>query len=408
MQLKILPIKECSNKIEFLPIDQNGRKVNIYKLNNVKAIGDNLFYPNVKLLSVDDRRLYNPSEERVMSLEVNQAEYFSYEERNKPRVETNPVFYFVYNTDNYYHFIYDTLPYLISYNFLKKSIPNLKLLVNYPNPAAGNFYKFNYEVFELLGIGVKDFEYIDEDHLYSEVYVSSTYTYGNNPNLPPRTEVYQLFNKIREKALSLSKIRSIDKIYVSRRTWINNDDSNIGTNYTTRRKLANEDELVALLASQGYEEIFTENLSIIDKIALFHNAKKIVGAIGGGLVNCVFCGKDTEVISLCSPTFLDVNSRFIHSFPFKRTTLFTDCWHTEVGKWKRYMRIKCKNPPIIGEIKEIFYDSLLVSYHTEQVAGWNNSLKHETIEINKQYCEPLDNGLNSEWYTDLRILKFII
>ena len=43
----------------------------------------------------------------------------------------DPVFFFIYNTDNYYHFIYDTLPYLITYNHLKSDISNLKLLMNY-------------------------------------------------------------------------------------------------------------------------------------------------------------------------------------------------------------------------------------------------------------------------------------
>jgi len=43
-------------------------------------------------------------------------------------------FYFIYNTDNYFHFLYDSLPYLISYFELKKNIPDLKLLMQYPNP----------------------------------------------------------------------------------------------------------------------------------------------------------------------------------------------------------------------------------------------------------------------------------
>ena len=48
--------------------DANGRQINIYKFNNVKCIGDNLYYPNVFLHSMDLQIFLNPSEERVMSL----------------------------------------------------------------------------------------------------------------------------------------------------------------------------------------------------------------------------------------------------------------------------------------------------------------------------------------------------
>ena len=54
--------------------------------------------------------------------------------------------------DNYFHFVYDTLPYLISFFELKKEIPNLKLLMNYPNFQKNKFYTFVNEFLEILNI----------------------------------------------------------------------------------------------------------------------------------------------------------------------------------------------------------------------------------------------------------------
>ena len=77
--------------------------------------------------------------------------------------------------------------------------------------------------------------------------------------------------------------------------------------------MVNEDELVEILVRNGYVEVFTESLSTVDKIKLFYNAESIVGAIGGGICNVLFSKDSTNLLALISPTFLDVNSRFIFS-----------------------------------------------------------------------------------------------
>ena len=101
---------------------------------------------------------------------------------------------------------------------------------------------------------------------------------------------------------------SFNKIYISRRTWINNNvTDNIGTNYTTRRKLMNEDDLVNKLKEDNFIEIFGENYSMTEKILLFYNAKVIIGAIGGTIANCVFANKETKIITIVSPEFLKIN-----------------------------------------------------------------------------------------------------
>jgi capsular polysaccharide biosynthesis protein len=115
----------------------------------------------------------------------------------------------------------------------------------------------------------------------------------------------------------------------------------------------NENELVDLLVKNGYTEVFTEKMNSLEKLNLFHNAETIVGAIGGGLCNVLFSKPETKLISIVSPTFLDVNSRFTYSLDNVNTTYFTETTHIESGEFKTGMRIQCNVLSIIGEIIEI-------------------------------------------------------
>jgi capsular polysaccharide biosynthesis protein len=310
-----------------------------------------------------------------------------------------PLFHFVYNTDNYYHFIYDTLPYLISYFELKKNISNLKLLMNYPNFQKNKFYKFVQEFLEIIGIKNDDIVIIQKNTLYSEIYFSSSFTHGQDSNLPPRKEIYEFYKKFSEKIKNDGNIKLPKKIYVSRRTWLNEDHSNIGTNYTQKRKLESENELVEFLVVEGFDEIFTENLSTFEKLIMFMNVEVVVGSIGGGISNVLFSNPNCKLIAICSPTFLEVNERFKYSFTNVDTYYFTETFHVEKDHWKKWMRVRSGG--IIGEIEEVYENDLLVS-HTEKIlAGWNNEIEYNKTIISKQNCKSLDKGLNSSW--DLKI-----
>jgi hypothetical protein len=398
VELNKLPIY----KKLFTP-DSNGREINVYRLTNIQLAGDT-YYPNCLIYS--NSVFYDPLDERIMSLNIKIEKDTSVNKFIK--IEKNPVFFFIYNTDNYYHFIYDTLPYLISFRELKNEIKELKLLMNYPNFQSNKLYSFVVEFLEILGINSSDIIISDKDTLYTDIYVSSSYTHGFDSNLPPRSEVYGLYKEI----VNIVNTKFIDdkeypsKIYISRRTWINNDDSNIGTNYTSKRKLVNEDDLVKLLNSTGYVEVFSENLSTIDKIKMFSKAKYIIGAIGGGLCNVLFSNEDTELIALVSPTFLEINKRFEFSLSKVNVFNFKDSKHFDRGSFKRFMRVYFENR--IGEIEEVYHHSILVAYTDNFVAGWNNNFKLKRKKISKKNCLKLDNGLNSPWVINIKKIKKIL
>jgi hypothetical protein len=397
----IKEILDTNPFIEYLEKDENGRYINIYKIDNLFAVGD-LFYPNVKFTK--DSVYYNPYKEKVMSLQDIGDIDIDFIIPPYYTKDYTPYFFFVYNTDNYYHFVYDTLPYIISYFRMKREVPELKLLMNYPNLQKKNFFKFVEEFLDILGIDEDDIKIIDNKTLYSEIYFSNSFTHDIDSNLPPRKEIYDFYqnivNRVKDMNPDLLNKSYPKKIYISRRTWVNNDLSNIGTNYTTRRKLHCEDDLVIGLKDYGFEEIFTESLSTVEKIILFDSVDFVIGSIGGGLCNVLFSKNDCQLVSICSPTFLDVNERFKYSFANVKTFYYKNTNHLEKGFWKKWMRVKSDD--IIGEVEEIKDDSLDILYVEERVSGWNSQMEYKRINIKMEKCKALDKGLNSSWNFNLQ------
>jgi capsular polysaccharide biosynthesis protein len=402
-------------KFKYLSKDENGREIYFYEIIGARLTGRSLYYPNCLIYSNQDRELYDPIEEKIMSLQkVNEDRFDMTQDDLKPITmyyDQSPVFYFIYNTDNYYHFVYDSLPYLITFLHLKSNTPELKLLMNYPNSQKKEFYKFVTEFLEILGIGEKDILIANEETVYKWLYVSSSYTHGNDSNLPPRKEIYDFYQNIVQRVKSKNQNRKTifpEKIYISRRTHLNSDRSNIGTDYTSKRKLNNEDELADYLTQQGFTEVFTENYSTEDKILMFANAEHVVGSIGGGLCNVLFSNPECKLTAIISPTFLDVNYRFKYSLENIDVSYFHDTVHDPDQEWKKYMRVRIKTNNIIGEIIDISENILTISYIDELVAGWNNSLTYKIIVCNKSDCEKLDNGLNSPFKVNMESLKQLI
>jgi hypothetical protein len=389
----------------YLSKDVNDRDILISSLRDVQFVGDNLFYPNVMAHSNLDGQTYRIIREKTMSLGdiVYQGDIKLCE---VSKVEGTPVFFFVYNTDNYFHFVYDTLPYLITYKKIKEFDVSVKLLMNYPNKQANKFYRFVSEFLELFGIVRDDILIINNNTQYSHVYSSSSYTHDNDSNKPPRNEIYELYNELVKKHKNHFTNNFGKKIYISRRTWLHNDLSNIGTNYTDRRRLGVEDSVVEYLESKGFVEIFTEKLTTLEKLDLFSNAEYIVGPIGGGLCNVLFSPKETKLLTLVSPTFLDVNYRFMHCLNQVDNALFNDTKHTEDGEFKNFIRIKCGD--IVGEIYEVNESTVKINYTKEKVSGWNSQNNFDTIELEKGVCKKLDEGLNSCWTLDLESFKLSI
>jgi hypothetical protein len=167
----------------------------------------------------------------------------------------------------------------------------------------------------------------------------------------------------------------------------------------------NEDQLVETLEKKGFKEVFTENMSMLEKIIIFSNAKSIIGAIGGGLANILFCNKDVKLTVIVSPTFLDINKRFIHCFKnINNVYYFFDCKHIEKTYFKKYMRV-LTNDNTVGEIINIEKDRAIICFSKQRISGWNNLVTYETSSHYLKDLHALDCGLNSNWEINLENLS---
>jgi hypothetical protein len=432
--MNIESFKSFKTSLNFIEeMDENGRNIGYCLLQNVCIVGRNYFYPNVLFYNYDLKNLTSPYDEKIMSLNKD-----SFYDDNifhlplnvpiLPSTEINvPVFFFIYNFDNYYHFLYDTIPYLYTFHKIKQFVPELKLLVNYPNPEKNGFYKFNIDLLEKY-VPRENWMIHRPENNYKTIYISTSLTHGGLSNLPPRKEVFDLYHSILPKVKSATvfserknesippnferKLPTYDYIYISRRTWINGDTSNIGTNYTTRRKMINEDILVEKLLSlkqYNIQEIFAENLSIDEKIHLFRNAKVIIGSIGGGMSNLLFSNEKTHSIVILTPDFLNINNRFKYSMEHTQISYFED---VEVYKEKNdiplYTRVKVRNQ--IGEIVEYNCktDQYLVNISNNDVAGFNNDISFKQEYFSREEMILLDKGLNSPYIVDCENLINLI
>jgi capsular polysaccharide biosynthesis protein len=81
------------------------------------------------------------------------------------------------------------------------------------------------------------------------------------------------------------------RLYISRRDF-------------ARRGVLNEAEVEACLANYGFETIMPEKLSHRDQVALFAQAKVIVGSHGAGLTNVLYAPRGACLIDILAPTFV--------------------------------------------------------------------------------------------------------
>tara|TARA_R100001129_G_scaffold165125_2_gene131702 strand:+ start:434 stop:1510 length:1077 start_codon:yes stop_codon:yes gene_type:complete len=298
--------------------DERDVKVGYFKNCIIEGISNHYPQPLIKT----DEELLLPTIEKFMSLDRGTIyeETMEWDCKNKgvERIENRPVFYFVYNCANYFHWIYDTIPYLYTYFKEKEKIKDLKILINVPD-GKDDLYRFVYETLSLLGIEKSDLIFLNPKVKYETVLIGSSLTHNRLSLEPPHSAMFSLIDSM----IGDDSIRE-EKIYVSRRTWTQKKSDNIGTDYTKERMCVNEDEIVELFKGYGYKEVFCENLSMKEKVGLFRNSKYVAGCIGGGMSNVLFCKPNTKVISINSPEFFTINKRLKYAMHHTDLIMFDD------------------------------------------------------------------------------------
>lgn len=344
-------------------------------------------YPTALIRTGD--QLIQPVNELTLSTGVSTTDVPFVE--NAPILRNYPgkVFFFLYNTDNYFHYLYDSLPILLEFLELRKTpeFAGLKLLMS---PTIK--YPFVHDCLGLLGITSEDIVIAHTQCSYDVMVVTNSYTHDGQSNDPPHPDIWKLYTQMKEAAFK-TPIETPKKFYVSRRSRIHGDTSNMGTNYTTRRKMMVEDTLIERLQEKGYVEVFCEKLTMAEKVQYFANATHIVGAIGGGMCNLVFAQPECKVVSINSPEFDRINQRFLYTMKHTNLTQFRDTHPVN----RKYVRVRVGTQ--IGEIVDEVDDKLQINIGNG--VTWNESDPQCLKWVETNQVAFLDNGLNSPWSFDV-------
>lgn len=176
-------------------------------------------------------------------------------------------------SSNYYHWMYDVLPriYLLSCT----GIPVDKYIL------SEQLQPFQYETLEMLGITADRLIYSNKQtHIEAERLIAPSIGFGQE----------WIYHFLRSQFLS-QEPRPSRRLYISR-------------GHSVGRTLTNEEEVIGVLQSFGFEIIYPERLPVKEQIKLFSEAAYVISPTGSALTNLTFCSPQTKVLEFFSPNFI--------------------------------------------------------------------------------------------------------
>jgi Glycosyltransferase 61 len=216
--------------------------------------------------------------------------------------------------NNHYHWLFEELPRLYSLQSITKEpvtllmpdnlLPSYKLSLNWCLP-------------EHMSV-----EYVPHGSwLRLERFIFPSYVLDSNIHMPPEASTRHIRSSMLEGAgLQNQVVGGIKRIYVSR-------------HHAPFRRMKNEDSIIAMLGSYGFEAYVLEDLSLEEQIHLFHDAECVVAPHGAGIANMLFAGA-IPLVELTSPYLpvcyftlahcLGQEYRYVYSLPDPKVQRHTE------------------------------------------------------------------------------------
>lgn len=183
------------------------------------------------------------------------------------------------NGDNYYHWLFDSLPRLWLLQRAGFRLEDVDwFILNQSRPA------FQVQTLEKAGIARSKLRYTSK---YRIVQCRRLLV----PSMPGRLGYAAPWacRYLRELFLPKTPLVADRKIYISRQN-------------AQGRKILNEADIVPILARHGFEIVHAERLNFDEQVRLFASARQVVAIHGAGMSNLVWCPPGTTVLELGSPT----------------------------------------------------------------------------------------------------------
>ncbi len=198
---------------------------------------------------------------------------------------------------NYWHWLFDVLPRI---KIFQDSILSKHPIDYYLFPSLSK--NFQIETLDILNINKdkrlssKSYRHFSADQI---IVTSHPYTLLNDPEQDSLQIPIWLSDFLRlnflKRCLQISKIKNFPKnIYINRKDG------------TALRYIINNKEVENFLERNKFSNLTMSDFSFSDQVALFFNAKKIIGLHGAGFANIVFCKPGTKIIEIRPITAGDV------------------------------------------------------------------------------------------------------
>ncbi|MDX2109029.1 MAG: glycosyltransferase 61 family protein [Verrucomicrobiota bacterium] len=186
--------------------------------------------------------------------------------------------------NNYFHFVTDFLPNLVALRMLPD-------LLQMPM-VFWSVSRYIAEFLDILGFGTKNTIVLDD--LYKEgpgFYKFSDITMASPVPLPVGLAMVR-------DTFRNPNAKSPARIYIGRKQ---------GQSVRSIRMI-NQNEVSRVLELLGFQTVFLENISVLEQINLFSNAKLIISQHGAGLTNCVFAPPKAVIVELMSDSTESISS----------------------------------------------------------------------------------------------------
>lgn len=272
----------------------------IAELDDITVIGGSIVLLSNKLF-LNDMAFYD-SENRInlnyASLRKIVNGYAIIEERKEDIKEYNTVINLVnVATFNYYHTLIETLPKLLIADNYKEyqGLPILVDAVIYEIPQMRAVLeiinRYNHPVI-IVGanekVKVSKMIYISPN-VWMPINVYKRDMFRTSDFMISKSYLENIRNLILD-SIDVNKSVSEGRYFVSRKN-------------TKTVRLKNEERVRGLFSDNGFEVIYTEEMSFAEQVTYFANARYIVAATGAALANIIFCKPGTKIVCIMPMEF---------------------------------------------------------------------------------------------------------
>ncbi len=183
---------------------------------------------------------------------------------------------------NYYHFLAYTLPDMLAMLRISK-----KYGLNYNSSIINDLPNYAYQYFNIFNIKERIYPLRNvplsiKDCILPAVHYKNDLSFDHNNGILSIREYID--KSLLEKDISLPS-----KIFIERRTSNNNSEL---------RKIFPQEELHNDLQKNGYTIIYMEDLTVIDQIKYFANARVAVALHGAALANIIYMDENSTLIEV--------------------------------------------------------------------------------------------------------------